>query len=51
VETTTLSERFSVLPRAGGLLDQDAGWVSGMQMVLSAMSEKAELDNKRRKKH
>lgn len=51
VETTLYSEKFGVLPKAGGLLDQDAGWIDGMQKVLSAQAERSELEEKRRKKH
>lgn len=50
VESTMLAERFGVLPKAGGLLDQDAGWVSGMQMVLTAMAEKAEMEQRKKKR-
>lgn len=45
-----LAQKFGVLPKAGGLLDQDAGWMSGMQMVLDAVNEREELEEKRRKK-
>lgn len=47
VETTVFCEKFGVLPRAGGLLDQNAGWVSGMQMVSQAFAEKTEHERKR----
>jgi len=42
-------QSMKVLPRAGGLLDQDAYFVLLLQLVLAADSERAALDKARQK--
>jgi hypothetical protein len=50
VNLTVLSEKFSTLPNAGGLLDQPYTLVFGMRAVLEAQQERFELDNPKLKK-
>lgn len=44
---TLLCKQLHVLPRAGGLLDQDSFHVYGMNLVLAALNERQELEQKR----
>lgn len=44
IELTGLCQSLGVLPRGGGLLDQDSYHVYMMQCVLSAQAEKANRD-------
>lgn len=48
ITVTNLCQALHVLPRAGGLYDQDARDIYMISCVLSAQHEKAELDSKRR---
>lgn len=48
IEMTNLCKVLGVLPRAGGLLDQDAYDVYMMQAVLAAQAEREELEAKKR---
>ncbi len=50
IELTQLCKVFNVLPRAGGLLDQDAQTVAMMQMVLIAEMKRAEEEAKKAKR-
>lgn len=45
-----LAEALHVLPQAGGLFDQHPYYVLGIQSVLAARVERAELEEKRSKK-
>lgn len=47
VELTRLCQAMHVLPRAGGVLDQDSYHIYMIQTVLAAQAEKDELDRKR----
>jgi len=44
ITLTNLCQTLHVLPRAGGLLDQDALHVYMIECVLSAQSERAEME-------
>lgn len=44
IEITSMCELFQTLPSPGGLLDQDAELVSGMQFVLLAKQERNEQE-------
>lgn len=50
IELTQLCKVFNVLPRAGGLLDQDAQTVAMMQMVLIAEMKRTEEEAKKAKR-
>ncbi len=50
IELTNLCQAFNVLPREGGVLDQDAETMRKMQMVLVAQSAKAEKDAEKARK-
>ena len=50
IELTNLCQAFNVLPREGGVLDQDAETMRKMQMVLIAQTKKQEADAKKVKK-
>ncbi len=50
IELTQLCRVFNVLPRAGGLLDQDAQTVVKIQMVLIAEMKLAEEEAKKAKR-
>ncbi len=50
IELTNLCQAFNVLPREGGVLDQDAETMRKMQMVLVAQNEKAEKDSEKARK-
>jgi hypothetical protein len=45
-----MSELLGVLPRAGGLLDQDSYTLFGLQFALVARAEKAKRDSERESK-
>lgn len=47
VEMTTLCRQLRVLPKAGGLLDQDAYHVWLIQNTLAVMNEKERIDMER----
>jgi hypothetical protein len=47
VEMTSLCKELHVLPRAGGLLDQDSYHVYGMGLVLAAFNERQQLEHRR----
>lgn len=47
IQTTRMCQALNALPRAGGLLDQDAWTVVLMQTVLVAEVKKAEADQKK----
>ena len=49
VRLTSLCQAFQVLPRAGGLLDQDWYLVDGMEHVLKAQNEKQKLEQHKSK--
>jgi hypothetical protein len=42
-----MTEAFHVLPLAGGLFDQPAGYITRMEAVLRATIEQSEVDSKR----
>ena len=44
IELTNLCQAFNVLPREGGVLDQDAETMHKMQMVMVAQAKKQEAD-------
>jgi len=46
IETANLCRAFHVLPRAGGLYDQDSRDVYMMAAVLSAQAEREEMERK-----
>ena len=50
IELTQLCKALNVLPREGGLLDQDARTVRGMQMVMVAETRQAEAEMKKAKR-
>lgn len=50
IEMTNLCEAFGVLPRSGGILDQDSYLVWGMTLVLNAKVERQKLEEERAKK-
>lgn len=47
ITLTNLCQTLHVLPRAGGLLDQDARHVYMIECVLAAQNERAEMERKR----
>lgn len=49
INLVKLSEKFSVLPRAGGLLDQDKLFIYLMTHTLIWMEQRAELDRQKSK--
>ena len=50
IELTNMCELFSSLPKAGGVLDQDAETILHMQFVLVAKQEKREQEAKAAKR-
>ena len=49
IELTNLCQTFNVLPREGGVLDQDATTMRKIQMVLVAQAKKAKAELKKNK--
>ena len=47
IELTNLCQTFNVLPREGGVLDQDAETMYKIQMVLVAEAKKAKAELKK----
>ncbi len=47
IELTRMCQAFNVLPREGGLLDQDATTIRLMQLVLVAEVKKSEEEAKK----
>jgi hypothetical protein len=47
ITLTNLCQALHVLPRAGGLYDQDPRDIYMISCVLSAQAEKAEMDSKK----
>jgi hypothetical protein len=47
MELTAMCQNFNALPRAGGLLDQDAETILAMQLVMQVQQEKVEADRKK----
>jgi hypothetical protein len=50
IELTNLCQTFNVLPREGGVLDQNAETMTKMQMVLVAQAKKSDADAERAKR-
>lgn len=50
ITMTNLCQALHVLPRAGGLFDQDALHVYMIECVLSAQNERAEMEHKKQVK-